>query len=61
KSAEFAFHLLVNSTGALVTFVVFLILLVTKFAQGAWIAFVAIPALVGVFLWTKSARRKVFY
>ncbi|MFH0961785.1 MAG: APC family permease [archaeon] len=61
KSAEFAFHLLVNSTGALVTFVVFLILLVTKFAQGAWIAFVAIPSLVGVFLWTKSARRKVFY
>lgn len=39
-----------NGVGAIVTFVVFLVLTTTKFLEGAWIVVVAIPLLVGVFL-----------
>ncbi len=41
---------LVNAAGALITFVVFIILLVTKFREGAWIVAVIIPLLIAMFL-----------
>lgn len=41
---------LVNLIGAVTTFLVFLILLATKFREGAWIVAVAIPILVATFL-----------
>ncbi len=41
---------ILNAVGAVVTFVVFLVLMTTKFLEGAWIVVVAIPLLVGVFL-----------
>jgi hypothetical protein len=41
---------LVNALGAAVTFIVFVVLVTTKFLEGAWIVVVTIPLLVGVFL-----------
>lgn len=43
-------HAIINGTGAAVTFVVFVIEGVTKFALGAWLVVILIPALVSVFL-----------
>lgn len=40
---------LVNGTGAVVTFVVLLVLIATKFLDGAWIIVAAVPALVMLF------------
>jgi amino acid transporter len=40
----------VNAIGASLTFVVFVVLVTTKFLEGAWIVVVTIPLLVGVFL-----------
>ena len=39
----------VNALGAVLTFVVFLILLITKFVDGAWIVAILIPLLVSLF------------
>ncbi len=41
---------LVNAIGAVVTFVVFIILLSTKFKEGAWIVALVIPILITMFL-----------
>jgi amino acid transporter len=41
---------IVNAIGALVTFVVFIILLSTKFREGAWIVALVIPCLIALFL-----------
>lgn len=41
---------LLNGIGAVVTFIVFMILLLTKFIEGAWIVALAIPVLVGMFI-----------
>jgi Amino acid permease len=38
--------LLINGTGALITLVVLVVIAITKFADGAWMVLVAIPALV---------------
>ena len=40
----------VNGIGAVATFIVLLTLAVTKFAEGAWIVVIVIPALVGLFV-----------
>ncbi len=40
----------VNATGATVTAIVFLVLVATKFAEGAWIVVLLIPLLVALFL-----------
>jgi amino acid transporter len=42
--------LLINALGALLCAIVLVIIAVTKFAQGAWIILLVIPALVGYFL-----------
>lgn len=44
------FHIAINGFGACCTFVVMIILMVTKFAEGAWIVMVAIPCLVAIFI-----------
>jgi amino acid transporter len=44
----------VNAVGALVTFVVFLVLLFTKFREGAWVVAVLIPILVYTFTTIKK-------
>jgi amino acid transporter len=44
------FHIFMNGFGALATFIVMLILIVTKFAEGAWLVIVAIPLFVWMFL-----------
>jgi amino acid transporter len=54
--------ILVNALGALATAVVMVIVVWTKFAQGAWLVTVAIPVLVATFLgihrhYRKTARR----
>jgi len=43
------FRILLNGFGAVCTFIVLLILLVTKFAEGAWLVAVAIPLLIWMF------------
>jgi amino acid transporter len=40
---------LLNAVGAIVTFIVFLILLTTKFKEGAWVVAFAIPLIMGAF------------
>ncbi len=40
----------INAMGSAVTFIVFLILLTTKFLEGAWIVAIVIPLLIGMFL-----------
>jgi hypothetical protein len=45
---------LINGTGAVATFVVLLIVAITKFKQGAWVPIVVIPLIVAVF---KSIHR----
>lgn len=49
-TTSWRFHLFLNGFGAFCTFIVFLILLVTKFVEGAWLVAVAIPLLVWMFL-----------
>ena len=39
----------VNATGALVTFIVLIVLIATKFVDGAWIVVLIVPLLVGFF------------
>ncbi|MBT3338972.1 MAG: APC family permease [Anaerolineae bacterium] len=39
----------VNALGALTTFIVFLVLVVTKFAEGAWIIVLVIPIIIAMF------------
>jgi amino acid transporter len=41
---------LVNAVGALTTFIVFVILITTKFREGAWMVAVVVPLLVALFL-----------
>jgi amino acid transporter len=54
--------MLLNGTGAVATAIVGVIVVWTKFTQGAWLVIVAIPLLVGIFLgisrhYRKTARR----
>lgn len=44
------FRIVLNAFGACCTFVVMLILMITKFVEGAWIVMVAIPILISIFL-----------
>lgn len=44
------FKIILNGVGALSTFIVMWILIITKFVEGAWIVIVAIPMLMFVFL-----------
>lgn len=48
-----------NGFGAVCTFVVMLILMATKFAEGAWIVMVAIPVLMGLFMLIHKHYQKV--
>lgn len=47
-------HIALNAFGAVCTFIVMLILMVTKFAEGAWLVIVAIPIL--MYLFTRIHR-----
>lgn len=44
------FHIGINGFGAFCTFIVMLVLMVTKFAEGAWLVIIAIPFLIFIFL-----------
>jgi len=49
--------LAVNGTGGLVTFIVLVVIVVAKFAQGAWMVVVAIPVIVLLLLRTQTTYR----
>ena len=49
----------VSAVGALVTFVVLLILIATKFANGAWIIVIAVPSLIAMFYSIRAHYNKV--
>ncbi|MBI3913377.1 MAG: APC family permease [Chloroflexi bacterium] len=51
--------ILVNGVGAVLTFIVLVIVAVTKFALGAWIIIIAIPLIVGVFLFIHQHYARV--
>lgn len=53
------FKLGMNAFGALCTFVVGIVLMVTKFAEGAWLVIVAIPVLIAMFLRINSHYKGV--
>lgn len=44
------FHLVLNSFGAFCTLIVGIVLLVTKFTEGAWLVMVSVPILISMFL-----------
>ncbi len=46
---KWRFHIFMNAFGATCTFVVMLILMVTKFAEGAWVVIFAVPVVVYAF------------
>lgn len=48
----------VNAVGATVTFLVLMVIAVTKFSHGAWMVLVVIPAIIGVFLYIKHHYKK---
>jgi amino acid transporter len=48
-----------NAFGALLTGVVAVVLLVTKFVEGAWIVVAAVPVLVAVFYWVRRHYQNV--
>src|SRR5438128_2437285 len=50
KTSHWRKYLLVNGVGAIATFIVLLIFIVTKFIHGAWIVVLLIPLLVWMFL-----------
>lgn len=50
KSSGWRMKAAVNGFGGFVTFVVTLVLLITKFIDGAWIVLAVVPLLVGVFM-----------
>ncbi len=49
----------VNGIGAVATAITFLIVLVTKFAEGAWLVVIILPALCGFMFWIKHHYTKV--
>ncbi len=49
RPVRWRYHALVNGTGAVVTGLATLVFLITKFAQGAWIVMLAVPAIVILF------------
>lgn len=53
------FHVGINGFGAVCTFIVLCILLVTKFVEGAWLVAVMIPFFVGVFLFINRHYKQV--
>jgi hypothetical protein len=50
RRANWKTSLAINGTGAVLTFIILVIVAVTKFALGAWIVVVLIPLIVGIFL-----------
>ncbi len=50
---------LINGIGAVATGITFLIVLVTKFAEGAWLIVIILPALCGFMFWIKHHYTKV--
>lgn len=44
------FHIGINGFGAVCTFIVMIVLMVTKFVEGAWIVMLAIPVMMGIFV-----------
>lgn len=48
-NAGWYFKIILNGFGAICTFIVMMILIVTKFVEGAWIVMVAIPTLIYMF------------
>lgn len=49
KPQNWQYKLVVNSAGAILTFVVLMIFAVTKFTEGAWIVVIVIPVLIFIF------------
>jgi amino acid transporter len=49
QAAHWKKSIVVNGLGAIATFIVLIVLIITKFRHGAWIVVVLIPFLVGVF------------
>lgn len=51
--------LVINAVGAMITFVVTLVIAVAKFTHGAWIVAVLIPLIVSYFLWVRRQYARV--
>ena len=49
RAARWRLHVGINATGAVATFVVLMIVGITKFTSGAWLPIVVIPLIVTVF------------
>ncbi len=49
----------INATGAAATFVVAVVVVITKFTEGAWLVIVAIPLMVGAFYGVRRHYRRV--
>lgn len=58
REAGWHWSIAVNGLGAVTTFVVLVVIAVAKFASGAWIVLLLVPALVGYFEWVKHSYRQ---
>ncbi len=59
KEAGWQMKAITNGVGALVTFTALIVIAISKFAQGAWISVLVIPAFVILFLQIRSHYRSV--
>lgn len=59
KSKGWYFPMILNAVGAIITFVVLIVVGVTKFALGAWIIFILIPGAVFILFSVRQHYRKI--
>jgi hypothetical protein len=59
RSLKASTSMIVNGTGALATFIVLLVVMATKFAEGAWIILLLVPCMVALFGGIKRHYRYV--
>ena len=59
RGRQWLSHLLMNGLGALVTALVLLVIVISKFAEGAWTVVIAIPLLVWLLLRVRGRYRRV--
>lgn len=59
RGAGWKRSIIINAIGAVVTFVILIIVAITKFALGAWIVIVLIPIIVSLFLLTHKHYERV--
>jgi amino acid transporter len=59
KPGRFPASMLISAVGGTITFIVTCVLMITKFFEGAWVVLVAVPLMVGLFLFVNRHYRSI--